>query len=222
MLSFTSSLSSFFLQSVYESPHILYKMKSFLALPYLLPLVLAAESQLKAHRPPPALDPLVPIHLGELFWPPSKTIIAWLPTAMQSPLDFCSKATETPPERLFSLAGVDGLAVHGYFSSHAYITREGKRYAECYVTPESVKMGICQGAKHGDYEGGHVFQGLGSRKWTCWIRHPLGRKLNGPSERAAGDDFLTDDAVYPPTAMVLGTAAGGVVMGAFTPRVTGG
>lgn len=196
-------------------------MKSFLTLPYLLSLVLAGDGQRNAFRTPPTLDPLVPIHLGEIFWPPSMTFIAWLPTSISNALDFCSKATEASHQKLFSLNGVDALQVHDYFAEHAYITRGGMRYAECYVTPESVKMGICRGVEDGDGESGHRFHGPGTRKWTCWIRHPMGRNIV-ESDRAIGRGDILTDAKYTPTGVVLGAAVSSVMMGAFTPGVTGG
>ena len=130
------------------------------------------------------------------------------------------KATEAYPEKLFSLSGVDALQIHDYFTDHAYITREAKRFAECYVTPESVKMGSCQGAKDWDCEGGHKFTGSGTRKWTCWINDRRRREeMDGRSARADG---LTDAEVKQKTTSIMTRAAtGSSLLGAFTPGVTG-
>jgi hypothetical protein len=193
-------------------------MKTFLALPALLSLVLASEPYI-----PPKLDPSIPIYLGEVFWPPSMTFIAWLPTSMKNPLDWCMKATEAAPEKLFSLSGVDSLQIHDYFSEHAYLTREGKRYAECYITPESVRMGTCQGVEDWNCEGGHKFTGPGTRKWTCWIRQQE-RGRNGTDARTMGGSGLEEkltDAAYRPTTVVTGAAASSSIIGAFTPGITG-
>ena len=193
-------------------------MRSFLPLPALLSFVLA---QLPSTQP--RLDPSVPIYLGEIFWPPSMTLIAWLPTSIQNPLEFCWKATEAYEGKLFSLSGVDALAVNDYFSEHAYITREGKRLAECYITPESVRMGSCQGAKDWDCEGGHKFTGPGSRKWTCWIRQQE-RGRNGTVGRSVRADAVGEkltEAEFKPTSVKTGAVASASIMGAFTPGVTG-
>jgi hypothetical protein len=188
-------------------------MKSFLALPALLFYVLASV--------PPKLDPSIPIYLGEVFWPPSMTFIAWLPTTMKNPLDWCSKATEAAPESLFSLSGVDALQIYDYFSEHAYITREGKRYAECYITPESVRIGTCQGVKDWDCEGGHKFTGPGTRKWTCWLTQERRRKgTEGGSASGNGMGDKLTDAAYRPTSVLKAAAASSSIMGAFTPGVT--
>jgi hypothetical protein len=195
-------------------------MKSFLALPTLLSLVLAADTGLSiSHQ----LDPSVPIYLGEVFWPPSMTFIAWLPTSMKHPLDWCSKATEASPNSLFSLSGVDSLQIHDYFGEHAHITREGKRFAECYITPESVRMGACEGVLDWDCEGGHRFTGPGTRKWTCWARQQE-RGRNGTDGRSMAANGLGDkltDAAYRPSSVRTGAAASSSIMGAFTPGVTG-
>lgn len=64
---------------------------------------------------------------------------------------------------------MDALKIHDYFSPQAYLTREGKRYANCFVTPESVSMGVCEGIRNTDCEGGHKFTGPGTRRWSCWV-----------------------------------------------------
>jgi hypothetical protein len=192
-------------------------MKSFLALPALLSFALASVPSAQ-----PYLDPSIPIYIGEIFWPPSMIFIAWLPTSILNPLDWCMKATEAPLEGLFSLSGVDALQIKDYFSEHAYITREGQRFAECYVTPESVKMGSCQGSKDWDCEGGHRFTGPGTRKWTCWIgpRRWEWNGTDGRSVQAEVGERLTDSEARP-TTVVTGVAAATRIMGVFTPGVTG-
>jgi hypothetical protein len=193
-------------------------MKSSLALLALFSFVLASVPSTMPH-----LDPSVPIYLGEIFWPPSMTFIAWLPTSIQNPLEYCWKATEAYEGKLFSLNGVDALEVKDYFSEHAYITREGKRFAQCYITPESVRMGSCQGAKDWDCEGGHKYTGPGTRKWTCWIRQQeRGRNgTDGRSVRADGIGEKLTDADFRPTSAKTGVLATAPIMGAFTPAVTG-
>ncbi|KAH6683873.1 hypothetical protein B0J14DRAFT_431572, partial [Halenospora varia] len=110
-----------------------------------------------------------PIYLGDVFWPPSMTFIAWLPTSQNTLTEWCWKATEATPQTLFSLGGIDALSTEEYFGENAYIQREGKKWAECRITPESERMGACEGVKDWDCEGGHKFTGPGMRKWSCWV-----------------------------------------------------
>jgi hypothetical protein len=194
-------------------------MKSLFTVSIFLPAILASRELSLAS---PQLDPSVPIYLGEVFWPPSMTFIAWLPTTMKHPLDWCSKATEAAPSSLFSLSGVDSLQIHDYFGEHAHITREGRRFAECYITPESVRMGSCQGVLDWDCDGGHKFTGPGTRKWTCWVRqHGERNETDGRSVAADGIAEKLTDATYRPSSVRMGAAASSSIMGAFTPGVTG-
>jgi len=50
-------------------------MKRINVLLPLLGAILGADG-----KRPEGLDPKVPIYLGEVFWPPSMTFIAWLPS----------------------------------------------------------------------------------------------------------------------------------------------
>jgi hypothetical protein len=63
------------------------------------------------------------------------------------------------------LGGVDALQIHDYFDDAAYITREGKKFADCRITPESGRMGACEEVIHDEEcEGGHKFTGPGTRR----------------------------------------------------------
>ncbi|KAG0648327.1 hypothetical protein D0Z07_5534 [Hyphodiscus hymeniophilus] len=185
-------------------------MKSIFTVPFLFSLTLASK---------PYLDPSIPIYLGEIFRPPTLTIIAWLPTTIINDLDWCMKATEAGPEKPFSLSGVDGLQIRDYFTEHAYLTREGKRFAECFITPESVMMGSCQAAKNGDWEGGHKYTGPGVRKWTCWINGRQWNRNVTDGRRTEVDGQLTSE--YKPTGVGMRAATGSAILGTFTPVVTG-
>ncbi|KAF4631107.1 hypothetical protein G7Y89_g7032 [Cudoniella acicularis] len=138
----------------------------------LLPSVLASkiEAVTDINHPSKALfNPYHPIYLGEVFWPPSMTFIAWLPTAQNTLTEWCWKAIEADPQTLYSLGGIDALETYEYFGEQAYITREGKRWADCRITPESERMGACTGVADWDCEGKHKFTGPGTRKWSCWV-----------------------------------------------------
>ena len=58
-----------------------------LSLLALLPLLGTALSYDPSLNTSPQLDPTVPIYLGDVFWPPSMTFIAWLPSEVQKPLE---------------------------------------------------------------------------------------------------------------------------------------
>lgn len=109
----------------------------------------------------PALDPTQPIYLGESFYPPTMTFIAWQPTPNNTLKDWCTESTDCSDHRIFALGGVEGLQIHDYFDKVAYLTRMGNRFADCVVTPESVRMGICDTVER--------FMGPGVRKWSCWV-----------------------------------------------------
>ncbi|KAH8597035.1 hypothetical protein B0O99DRAFT_685505 [Bisporella sp. PMI_857] len=128
------------------------------------------------------LDAKVPIYLGDAFWPPTMTFLAWLPeenteirpepqaqVSVQSADDsdesddlyphWCNTAVDVS-EGSFSLNGIDNLKMHDYFEDKAHITRDGERFADCFVTPESTRVGVCKR--------GHKFAGPATRRWTCW------------------------------------------------------
>lgn len=113
--------------------------------------------------------------------------------------------------------------MHDYFGGNgknAYITREGKRYADCWITPESGRMGACEGVLDYDCEGGQKFTGPGTRRWSCWVvegerNYTLGRVGKVDGGESSKSEIIT------PTASVLGSAASSEIMGAFTPGVTG-
>ncbi|KAK0100037.1 hypothetical protein ONS95_013148 [Cadophora gregata] len=115
----------------------------------------------------PNLDHKQPIYLGESFYPPTMTFVAWQGTEENTPKDWCIKSADCSDHRIFSLGGVEGLQIHDYFDKVAYLTRMGNRFADCVVTPESVKMGICDGRAVS--ETGTRFTGRGTRKWSCWV-----------------------------------------------------
>ena len=94
--------------------------------------------------------------------------------------------------------------MHDYFADQAYITREGKRFANCSVTPECTRIGACEGVRDYDCIGGHKFTGPGTRRWVCWIIEEEAENLTtskGPLEQAG--DKLTE-ALHTTTAEVTG------------------
>lgn len=150
-------------------------MKSLLPLVSLIPLSLGI-SDLSASEEP--MDPSGRIYLGDVFWPPTMTFIAWLPTQDNFLTDWCYKATDVSNNKLFTLGGVGGLQIHDYFSQSAFITREGKKFADCSITPEAGRMGVCEGVHDWDCMGGQKFTGPGTRRWTCWVVDEERKRLN--------------------------------------------
>jgi hypothetical protein len=150
-------------------------MKSLLAL---LPLLALAMGRSDLSATDEILEPGSHIYLGEVFWPPSMTFIAWLPSQDNFLNEWCYKATDVSNNKLFILGGVTSLQIHDYFSTQAYITREGKRFASCGITPEACRMGACDGVHDWDCEGGQKFTGPGTKKWTCWLEEGERKKIN--------------------------------------------
>ncbi|PQE31135.1 hypothetical protein CJF32_00008473 [Rutstroemia sp. NJR-2017a WRK4] len=172
----------------------------------LFSILSASASTTFAQEPP---QPILPIYIGDVFLPPSLHILAWTsspelqpppskntslslsstPAPPPSP-SWCRTAISIPENKPFNLAhpnarnGVlENLQIVNYFSqngSTAYITRHGRRWAECWVTPESGKVGSCNGGE------GDRWDGWGTRVWSCWgdferVRGP------GEGERSRGE-----------------------------------
>jgi hypothetical protein len=133
---------------------------------------------------------------------------------------WCYRATDASNHNLFSLAGVDALQIHDYFADQAYITREGKRYANCWVTPESGRIGACEGVIDYDCEGGHKFTGPGTRRWSCWVLPELVKNGSQIVGGAKPDEGTLTDMLYTPTAVVTG-AMSSEVKAEFTAGATG-
>ncbi|QSZ35631.1 hypothetical protein DSL72_008501 [Monilinia vaccinii-corymbosi] len=119
-----------------------------------------------------------PIYIGHVFYPPSMYFLAWTPPissrskelaqASKSPTpEWCRTAIDVSDTANFSIAhpqflggNLTNLQFHNYFSEDAYIERNGKRWGECYITPESGDIGGCR-------DGDRWF-GWGQQTWSCW------------------------------------------------------
>ena len=145
------------------------------------------------------------------------TFIAWLPTDQNTLTEWCYRATDASNHMLFSLGGVDALQIHDYFADQAYITREGERFANCWVTPESGRMGACTGIEEYDCEGGQKFTGPGSRRWSCWVIDH--ERWNATADLEEGEKLTS--AMFSPTPATTGAASSSSIMGAFTADQTG-
>ncbi|KAG4430184.1 hypothetical protein IFR05_014326 [Cadophora sp. M221] len=158
-------------------------MKSLLFLSF-FPLALSSSDILAI----PTLDPNQPVYLGESFYPPTMTFVAWQPTEHNTPKDWCTRSTDCSDHRIFALSGVEGLQIHDYFDKAAYLTRLGNRFADCVITPESIRMGVCDGVKVSD--SGDRFTGPGTRKWSCWVSEKAwleGRGMKETPEEQVAD-----------------------------------
>ncbi|PMD29167.1 hypothetical protein L207DRAFT_521146 [Hyaloscypha variabilis F] len=194
-------------------------MKSLLLLSAILPLTVFSHPTTAT-----SFDPTRPIYLGDVFWPPTMTFIAWLPSEEGGLTEWCNRATDASNHMLFALGGVDALQIHNYFGDEAYITREGKRFANCWVTPEAGRMGACEGVVDWDCEGGHKFTGPGTRRWSCWVLDELRGNLTkelGIRDGMEQNEMLTD-GMYMPTNVQTGVMKmGSSSFGAFTAGATG-
>lgn len=195
-------------------------MKKLSVLLSLLPLALSSDIAL------PVLKGEAPIYIGDVFWPPSMTFFAGIPSEENLPEEFCSRAADASDDALFSLGSMDGLKIHDYFTTQAYITWNGNRFADCYISPESVKLPFCDGNKKNN--GKNNFLGPANRKWTCWVVGIGGtgedteRNSSGHGEmrpRAQGSPEKLTDSTTKPT-MLSGAALSSSIIGAFTAAVT--
>ncbi|KAK6592147.1 hypothetical protein H4I96_12007 [Botrytis cinerea] len=126
-------------------------MKVPFALAALYPIFLSASATT-------VLD-VEPIYIGHVFYPPSMYFLAWTPSGpsvskevAESPKsttpEWCRTAIDVSNAANFSIAhpqftrgNLTNLRLHDYFSEDAYIERNGKRWGECYITPESGDIG---------------------------------------------------------------------------------
>jgi hypothetical protein len=214
-------------------------MRSFFLLP-VLPLALA---KIKDNPPPTTqlYNPLEPIYLGEVFWPPVMTFLAFLsppPTSKHTSQTYwCWSALDVTNQILFNLGGINNLQIHNYFDEDAYLTREGERWADCRITPESERMGACTGVEDWDCEGGQRYSGPGIRKWSCWANDMEGaikeyegrlkereiemKKGNGTVLELGNDGLTsTEEARTTETKVATGAMASSDIIGGFKPKVT--
>jgi hypothetical protein len=88
------------------------------------------------------------------------------------------------------------------------------------VTPESGRIGACEGVLDFECEGGHKFTGPGTRRWSCWVIPEVVKnatQIVGGGEVPQGEKLT--DAMYTPTSVVTG-AMSSEVIGAFTAGAT--
>lgn len=189
-----------------------FAMKSLLFLSF-LPLAFSSSDILAI----PTLDPNQPIYLGESFYPPTMTFIAWQPTENNTPKDWCTRSTDCSDHRIFALGGVEGLQIHDYFDKAAYLTRMGNRFADCVITPESIRMGLCDGVKVSD--SGDRFTGPGTRKWSCWVSEKAwleGRGMDEKSEEQVADKEEEETSTVTVYETVYRGSSSSVPSGTFT------
>ncbi|KAJ8068712.1 hypothetical protein OCU04_002411 [Sclerotinia nivalis] len=145
-------------------------MKLSFALAVLSPLFFSASAKT-------VLD-VEPIYIGDVFYPPAMYFLAWTPStpsvskevsqsSKPTTPEWCRTAIDVSDSANFSIAhpqftrgNLTNLRFHNYFSEDAYIERNGKRWGECFITPESGDIGGC-----GE---GDRWVGWGKRTWSCW------------------------------------------------------
>jgi hypothetical protein len=195
-------------------------MKTRTLLLSFLPLALSSEFPISV------LKGDSPIYLGDVFWPPSMTFLAWVPSPQNTPEEWCTRAADASNELEFSLEGMNNLKIHDYFKNQAYITWDGRKFANCYITPESTKLGSCAGVLDFETAGGRRFMGPGNRKWACWVvgidelEENEAANLTGQPELTEWgvEEKLTDATLS--STLVKGAALSSSIIGAFTAAVT--
>ncbi|KAM3067309.1 hypothetical protein ACMFMF_009805 [Clarireedia jacksonii] len=113
---------------------------------------------------------------SEFVYPPSSknTTVSLSSSSPSIPSpEWCRTAVEVTENEPFSVTHPDakngvleGLKFVGYFASEkegAHLERDGKLWGKCYITPESGKIGSCDGLGGGDR-----WDGWGTRTWSCW------------------------------------------------------
>ncbi|KAM0136912.1 hypothetical protein ACHAP3_004250 [Botrytis cinerea] len=207
-------------------------MKVPFALAALYPIFLSASATT-------VLD-VEPIYIGHVFYPPSMYFLAWTPSGpsvskevAESPKsttpEWCRTAIDVSNAANFSIAhpqftrgNLTNLRLHDYFSEDAYIERNGKRWGECYITPESGDIGGCT---HGDR-----WFGWGKRTWSCWpvIEDVTHHHIMGQEEVEIGTMMslsvgsgYTGAMEQPAWAQETGRPKGSEVKEAFTAVMTG-
>ena len=178
---------------------------------------------------PPTLEVDAPIYLASIFHPPEMRFFVDAPPHDRSllhdrkVLDWCregedvtesvSQGSRTQP---FTFKGMDGLKVHDYFTSQAYISRYGMKFADCYITPASVELGFCPG-RHVDST--LKMKGVGHRMWSCYIIKEVGREhMLEPNVEEA--EFVTHEVTLDDVLTVT-PKTGGEDRKAFTAAITG-
>ncbi|ESZ91457.1 hypothetical protein SBOR_8180 [Sclerotinia borealis F-4128] len=119
-----------------------------------------------------------PIYIGEVFDPPAMYFLAWTsstpstskevgesttshtPEWCRSAIDISNSANFSITHPQFTGGNLTNLRFHNYFSEDAYIDRNGEKWGECYVTPESKYIGGCGNSDR--------WFGWGKLTWSCW------------------------------------------------------
>lgn len=75
----------------------------------------------------------------------------------------CQDAVKIEQNKPFSVGGIDGLIMKDYWSTRATLTRDGRTFADCYISPESVIVDRCPVGRR------ERLTGIVKKTWSCYV-----------------------------------------------------
>jgi hypothetical protein len=105
-----------------------------------------------------AIPTNTPIFLADIFHPPTMYILAFLPGEIP-----CEDAVKIEENQPFSIGGVDGIVLKSYWRTQATMMRDGRVFADCHISPESVIVDRCPSGRR------ERLTGVVKRTWSCWV-----------------------------------------------------
>ncbi|OBT87740.1 hypothetical protein VE02_03072 [Pseudogymnoascus sp. 03VT05] len=105
-----------------------------------------------------AIPTNTPIYLADIFHPPTLNLLAFLPGEIP-----CESAQKIKQDTPFSIGGIDGIVLKSYWTTQATLMRDGRVFADCHISPESVVVDACPVGRR------ERLTGLVKRTWSCWV-----------------------------------------------------
>lgn len=105
-----------------------------------------------------AIPTNTPIYLADIFHPPTLNLLAFLPGEVP-----CESAQQIVQDKPFSIGGIDGIVLKSYWTSKATLMRDGRVFADCHISPESVIVDACPVGRR------ERLTGIVKRTWSCYV-----------------------------------------------------
>ncbi|KAL5350330.1 hypothetical protein ACLOAV_003897 [Pseudogymnoascus australis] len=105
-----------------------------------------------------AIPTNTPIYLADIFHPPTLNLLAFLPGE-----SICESAQKIVENKPFSIGGIDGIVLKSYWTSQATLMRDGRVFANCHISPQSVIVETCPVGRR------ERLTGIVKRTWSCWV-----------------------------------------------------
>jgi hypothetical protein len=105
-----------------------------------------------------AIPTNTPIYIADIFHPPSMNLLAFLPGEVP-----CETALKIDQDKPFSVGGVDGIVLKSYWTTKATLMRDGRVFADCSISPESVLVDVCPVGRR------ERLTGIIKKRWSCWV-----------------------------------------------------